>query len=36
VVLAVPVRHPFARLDSVTLDDLARDTVLRAARPVPP
>jgi DNA-binding transcriptional LysR family regulator len=36
VVLAVPVRHPFARLDSVTLDDLARDTVFRAARPAPP
>jgi len=36
MVLAVPARHPFARLDSVTLDDLARDTVFRAARPAPP
>jgi DNA-binding transcriptional LysR family regulator len=36
VVLAVSARHPFARLDAVTLDDLARDTVFRAARPAPP
>jgi DNA-binding transcriptional LysR family regulator len=36
VVLAVPARHPFAGLDAVTLDDLARDTVFRAARPAPP
>ncbi|GAA1309839.1 LysR family transcriptional regulator [Pseudonocardia xinjiangensis] len=36
MVLAVPMRHPFSRLDSVTLDDLARDTVFRAARPAPP
>lgn len=36
VVLAVPAGHPFARLDAVTLDDLARDVVFRAARPAPP
>jgi DNA-binding transcriptional LysR family regulator len=36
MVLAVPARHPFARLDAVTLDDMARDTVFRAARPAPP
>lgn len=36
MVLAVAARHPFARRDHVTLDDLARDTVLPAARPVPP
>lgn len=36
VVLAVAADHPFARRDHVTLDDLARDTVLRAARPAPP
>jgi DNA-binding transcriptional LysR family regulator len=39
VVLAVAAGHPFARRDGpdahVTLDDLARDTVLRAARPAP-
>lgn len=36
VVLAVAARHPLARGDTVTLDDLGRDTVLRAARPAPP
>jgi DNA-binding transcriptional LysR family regulator len=36
VVLAVAADHPFARRGEVTLDDLARDTVLRAARPAPP
>lgn len=36
VVLAVAADHPFARREHVTLDDLARDTVLRAARPAPP
>lgn len=36
VVLAVSARHPFARRDSVTLDDLARDTVLRAGRRAEP
>jgi DNA-binding transcriptional LysR family regulator len=35
VVLAVAADHPFARRAHVTLDDLARDTVLRAARPAP-
>ncbi|MCO1656552.1 LysR family transcriptional regulator [Pseudonocardia humida] len=35
MVLAVATGHPFARRDHVTLDDLARDTVLRAARPAP-
>jgi DNA-binding transcriptional LysR family regulator len=35
MVLAVAARHPFARRDHVTLDDLARDTVLRAAHPAP-
>jgi DNA-binding transcriptional LysR family regulator len=39
VVLAVAAGHPFARRNGpnacVTLDDLARDTVLRAARPAP-
>jgi DNA-binding transcriptional LysR family regulator len=33
LVLAVPARHPFARKASVSLEDLARDTVLRAAWP---
>jgi DNA-binding transcriptional LysR family regulator len=36
MVLAVAAHHPFARRDHVTLEDLARDTVLRAARPAPP
>jgi DNA-binding transcriptional LysR family regulator len=36
VVLAVAAGHPFARRAAVTLEDLARDTVLRAARPAPP
>lgn len=36
VVLAVAAAHPFARRDHVTLADLARDTVLRAARPPAP
>jgi DNA-binding transcriptional LysR family regulator len=36
VVLAVAADHPFARRPDVGLDDLARDTVLRAARPAPP
>jgi DNA-binding transcriptional LysR family regulator len=31
IVLAVSARHPFARRDSVTLEDLARDRVLRPA-----
>jgi DNA-binding transcriptional LysR family regulator len=35
MVLAVAARHPFARRDHVTLEDLARDTVLRAAHPAP-
>lgn len=33
VVLAVAAGHPFARRTGVTLEDLARDTVPRAARP---
>jgi DNA-binding transcriptional LysR family regulator len=36
VVLAVASGHPFARRDHVTLEDLARDTVLRAAHPPEP
>jgi len=36
MVLAVAARHPLARRGAVTLDDLGRDTVLRAARPPPP
>lgn len=36
VVLAVTARHRFARRGTVLLDDLGRDTVLRAARPPPP
>jgi DNA-binding transcriptional LysR family regulator len=36
VVLAVAAVHPFARRGGVVLEDLARDTVLRAARPSPP
>lgn len=36
MVLAVAAGHPFARRPTVTLEDLARDTVLRAARPAPP
>ncbi len=36
VVLAVADGHPFAGRDHVTLEDLARDTVLRAAHPPPP
>ncbi|MEV6837755.1 LysR substrate-binding domain-containing protein [Streptomyces sp. NPDC051133] len=34
-VLAVSARHPFARRASVSLDDLARDTVLRSPRATP-
>ncbi|MFE5006634.1 LysR substrate-binding domain-containing protein [Streptomyces sp. NPDC056696] len=34
-VLAVSARHPFARRASVSLNDLARDTVLRSPRSVP-
>ncbi|WP_051079487.1 LysR family transcriptional regulator [Amycolatopsis methanolica] len=33
LVLAVAARHPFARKESVSLEDLARDTVLRALWP---
>lgn len=33
LVLAVPTRHPFARKKAVSLEDLARDTVFRAAWP---
>lgn len=33
LVLAVSTRHPFARKKSVSLEDLARDTVFRAAWP---
>ncbi|WP_246258170.1 LysR family transcriptional regulator [Amycolatopsis anabasis] len=33
LVLAVSARHPFARKKSVSLEDLARDTVFRAAWP---
>ncbi|MGC7096555.1 LysR family transcriptional regulator [Amycolatopsis lurida] len=36
MVLAVPAKHPFARKEFVTLEDLARDTVLRAAHPPAP
>jgi DNA-binding transcriptional LysR family regulator len=36
MVLAVSAKHPFARREGVTLEDLARDTVLRAARPPKP
>jgi DNA-binding transcriptional LysR family regulator len=36
MVLAVSSKHPFARQKSVTLEDLARDTVLRAAHPPEP
>jgi DNA-binding transcriptional LysR family regulator len=36
MVLAVSAKHPFARRKNVTLEDLARDTVLRAARPPKP
>jgi DNA-binding transcriptional LysR family regulator len=36
MLLAVSSRHPFARRDGVTLEDLARDTVYRAARPPKP
>jgi DNA-binding transcriptional LysR family regulator len=36
MLLAVSSRHPLARRDSVTLEDLARDTVYRAARPPKP
>ncbi|AXB47441.1 LysR family transcriptional regulator [Amycolatopsis albispora] len=36
MVLAVSAKHPFARKDFVTLEDLARDTVLRAAHPPAP
>jgi DNA-binding transcriptional LysR family regulator len=36
MVLAVTSKHPFARLDSVCLEDLGRDTVLRAAHPPEP
>ncbi|MFE0024529.1 LysR family transcriptional regulator [Amycolatopsis sp. NPDC059021] len=36
MVLAVPARHPFARREHVTLEDLARDRVLRAANPPAP
>jgi DNA-binding transcriptional LysR family regulator len=36
MLLAVSSRHPFASKESVTLEDLARDTVLRAARPPKP
>ncbi|KZB86847.1 LysR family transcriptional regulator [Amycolatopsis regifaucium] len=36
MVLAVSSKHPFARRNSVSLDDLARDTVLRAAHPPEP
>lgn len=36
MVLAVSSRHPFARLESVSLEDLGRDTVLRAAHPPEP
>ncbi|MCP3804641.1 LysR family transcriptional regulator [Allokutzneria sp. A3M-2-11 16] len=35
MVLAVASGHPFARRDFVTLEDLGRDTVLRAAHPPP-
>ncbi|GAA4011441.1 LysR family transcriptional regulator [Allokutzneria multivorans] len=35
MVLAVAAGHPFARKDFVTLEDLGRDTVLRAAHPPP-
>jgi DNA-binding transcriptional LysR family regulator len=35
-VLAVAAGHPFARRADVVLEDLARDRVLRAARPAPP
>ena len=34
-VLAVSARHPFARRESVTLEDLARDTVLRSPATLP-
>ncbi|MFD4192811.1 LysR family transcriptional regulator [Amycolatopsis thermoflava] len=33
LVLAVAAKHPFARKESVSLEDLARDTVLRALWP---
>ncbi|UJW32964.1 LysR family transcriptional regulator [Saccharothrix sp. AJ9571] len=36
MVLAVSSRHPFASREFVTLSDLARDTVLRAAHPPAP
>jgi len=36
MVLAVSGRHRLAARDSVTLEDLASDTVLRAAHPPPP
>ncbi|MFB9907817.1 LysR family transcriptional regulator [Allokutzneria oryzae] len=35
MVLAVASGHPFVRRDFVTLEDLGRDTVLRAAHPPP-
>ncbi len=35
MVLAVASGHPFARREYVTLEDLGRDTVLRAAHPPP-
>ncbi|PRX50139.1 LysR family transcriptional regulator [Prauserella shujinwangii] len=35
MVLAVATHHPLARADFVTLEDLGRDTVFRAARPAP-
>ncbi|SDM55293.1 LysR family transcriptional regulator [Allokutzneria albata] len=35
MVLAVAAGHPFARREFVTLEDLARDVVLRAAHPPP-
>ncbi|MER7077633.1 DNA-binding transcriptional regulator, LysR family [Saccharopolyspora kobensis] len=35
MVLAVASGHPFARREFVTLEDLGRDTVLRAAHPPP-